>query len=228
MRDRTYYKMPDGSIYSVSPRIVALGIAPLEGAVELDEEEKDQFIIRVQTQNELVSRLTADEYQATIKVAFPEIAFQKEKIAIINSNLSEEEKTHRIKKLKPTKKDKEKVADILQKKFFPSDVILNITGIDLPSLEPERDSILSETIIQSESEPEKLSPIQQRREARFRRRQEAKEAKIREEEEKNKVFDDLSDDELLMVQALQDQGLNHDQIRNILIAKQNKKLGREG
>lgn len=44
MRDRTYYKNPLGEVYSVSPRIIALGVPPLSGFVKMSEEEKEAYL----------------------------------------------------------------------------------------------------------------------------------------------------------------------------------------
>lgn len=44
MRDRIYYKNSLGEIYSVSPRIIGLGVPPLGGFVEMSEEEKTSYL----------------------------------------------------------------------------------------------------------------------------------------------------------------------------------------
>lgn len=78
-----------------------------------------------------------------------------------------------------------------------------------------------------EEEPvDNLTPIQKRRLARAQKKLDKLEAeyqvKLKEEEEKNRIFDSLSDEQLSLVEVLEDQGLSTVQIRNILNTRAEK------
>jgi hypothetical protein len=111
MRDRIYYKMPDGSIYSVSQRVVDNGIPPLEGAVDLPEDEKEAFILQVQKDQELASRLTAEEYANGVKFLEPDsVRVHAKSVEIINSDLTDEQKQEAIKAIDGSIPEEEKLA----------------------------------------------------------------------------------------------------------------------
>lgn len=79
----------------------------------------------------------------------------------------------------------------------------------------------------SQEEPiDDLTPIQKRSLARAQKRLDKIEAeyqsKLREEEEKNKIFDTLTDEQLSLVEVLEDQGLSTKQIRDILETREAK------
>lgn len=221
MEDRTFYKMPDGTTYSVSPRIINLGIPPLEGAIELTEDEKRAVIKDIQFKNELSSRLTAEESSLVLKSAFPERFFQNEIVQITkDKDLTGEEKEEKVRSLRATDEEKTLLAGILQAKAFPSAIVKRVTGIDVP--EPEITAQEPEPI----PEPELIPPVIQRRIARQQRRLERQIAVL--ESEHNNFFESLSDEEIPYYENLLNQGLSPAQLFNIKQAKDAKNIGREG
>lgn len=222
MRDRIYYKLPDGSIYSVSQRVIDSGIPPLEGAVDLPEDEKEAFIIRVQRDQELASRLSSEEHARGLKFLQPDSVRVHEKtVEILNSNISDEEKQELIKDIDGSipQDEKEAYAQLLVDKKFPALDIKNITGIDVPDPEPEYAYDVSEP------EPEVLSPIQQRRLARLQKREELRVAQI--EKDHSYFFETLPEEEVPYYENLLNQGLTPAQLYNIKVAKDAKKIGGE-
>src|SRR5258705_11799126 len=140
MRDRTYYKMPDGSIYSVSQRVIENGVLPIEGAVELPEDEREAFILRVQKDQELASRLTSEEYARGLKFLQPDsVRVYEKSVEILNSDLADEQKQALLKDIDGSIPEEEKIAytQVLVDKLFPASVIKNITGLDVPDPEKE-------------------------------------------------------------------------------------------
>lgn len=159
MRDRIYYKMPDGSIYSVSQRVIDNGVPPLEGAVDLPEDEKEAFILQVQKDQELASRLSPEEYERGLKFLQPDSVRVHEKtIEIINSDLTDEQKQNLIQEIDGSIPDEEKTAytQILVDKQFPASVIKNITGLVVP--DPEKEA-------KKQARADKLAAIEAKKQA---------------------------------------------------------------
>ena len=155
MWDRTYYINEEGHSYSVSPRIISLGIPPLEGFVEMGEEEKTSYL-----QELMVKR----------PWLFPE----------------------------------EPPAPVVEVEY--QDLIVEPV--------PDKKQLRREAALE-------------RRQTRMQKRAEKQEVIQRQTKEMRDFFDSLSNEERDLAESLKSQGLNENQVLNVLLAKQAKREKKE-
>lgn len=191
--EHTFFKGPEGGIYGVSPRVMNQGFIPPNGHVPATQEEKDAFLQRVVDTQALPRPVTPDDWKIAA-LDLSEKGLNSEAIKTLMGFDPDEF----------TKADKKEIKTLKEKRDSEKPKIEEV-------ISPEPPTRVA------------LTPAQRRRELhRERRAAKAKEFE-RKELEENILFGDLSEDELLLMDTLQFQGLNMDQIRNILVAKRAKK-----
>lgn len=199
LEEHTFFKGPTGGVYGVSPRVINGGFTPPEGHVAASQEEKDSFIQKL-VDNLSLPRLNSQDDRHILALDLKDRGANPEAIKTLTGVDADTFTKADIKRIKALKAERD-------------------------SLKKESVTIKEEIIGPEQPAEAPLTPAQRRRELhRERRAAKAKELE-RKEAEEDSFFEDiiLSQEELILMETLESQGLKMNQIRDILKAKRAKK-----